>query len=44
MNLKKKDVILPDNKKLPTHLFQFKECEIKFDKESIDIILSQIEK
>ena len=42
--LKKKEVILPDNKKLPTHLFQFKECEIKFDKESIDIILSQIEK
>jgi glycogen synthase kinase 3 beta len=42
--LKKKDVVLPDNKKLPEHLFKFKECEIKFDKESIDIILQQIEK
>ena len=42
--LKKKDVVLPDNKKIPKHLFEFKECEIKFDKESIDKILSQIQK
>ena len=43
-DLKKKDVVLPDNKKLPEHLFKFKECEIKFDKDSIDIILQQLEK
>ena len=43
-DLKKKDVVLPDNKKLPEHLFKFKECEIKFDKGSIDLILQQIEK
>ena len=43
-DIKKKGVKLPGNKKLPEHLFQFKECEIKFDKKSIDIILSQLEK
>ena len=43
-DLKKKNVVLPENKTLPTHLFQFKECEIKFDKDSIDIIMTQIEK
>ena len=42
--LKKKDVHLPDNKKLPKHLFEFKECEIKFDKDSIEKLLSQIQK
>ena len=42
--LKQKDVILPDNKKLPKHLFEFKECEINFDKESIQKLLSQIQK
>ncbi len=42
--LKQKEVVLPDNKKIPKHLFEFKECEIKFDKESIDKILSQIQK
>ena len=42
--LKKKDVILPENKKLPKHLFEFKECEINFDKESIQKLLSQIQK
>ena len=41
--LKKKDVLLPDNKKLPSHLFKFKECEINFDKESIQKLISQIE-
>ena len=42
--LKQKDVKLPDNKKLPSHLFEFKECEINFDKESIQKILSQVQK
>ena len=42
--LKQKDVKLPDNKKLPTHLFEFKECEMNFDKESIQKLLSQIQK
>ena len=36
--------MLPNNKKLPEHLFQFKQCEILFDKDSIDKILAQIEK
>ena len=43
-DIKKKNVALPQNKKLPTHLFQFKECEINFDKESINTIMKQIEK
>ena len=43
-DLKKKNVILPDNKKLPKHLFEFKECEINFDKDSIQKLLSQIQK
>ena len=38
------DVVLPENKTLPTHLFQFKDCEINFDKNSIDIIMTQLEK
>ena len=42
--LKQKEVILPDNKKIPKHLFEFKECEINFDKVSIQKILSQIQK
>ena len=42
--LKQKDVKLPDNKKLPTHFFEFKECEMNFDKESIQKLLSQIQK
>jgi len=43
-DLKKKDVVLPGNKKLPKHLFEFKDCEINFDKESIQKLLSQIQK
>ncbi len=42
--LKQKVVILPENKKIPKHLFEFKECEINFDKESIQKLLSQIQK
>jgi len=37
-DLKKKDV------KIPKHLFEFKQCEIDFDKENIQKLLSQIEK
>ena len=43
-DIKKKNVVLPENKTPPTHLFQFKDCEINFDKNSIDIILTQLEK
>ena len=41
---KKKDIKLPNNKSLPQHLFEFKKCEIDFDKESIQKLLSQIQK
>ena len=37
-DLKKKDA------KIPKHLFEFKQCEIDFDKENIQKLLSQIEK
>ena len=40
--IKKKEVKLPENKSLPKHLFQFKQCEIDFDKESIMKLNSQI--
>ena len=43
-DIKKKGALLPNNKPLPTHLFQFKQCEIQFDKDSIDKILAQVEK
>ena len=42
--LKQKDVKLPDNKNIPKHLFEFKQCEFDFDKESIDKLLSSIQK
>jgi glycogen synthase kinase 3 beta len=42
--LKQKEVKLPENKSLPKHLFEFKQCEIDFDKESIQKLLSQIQK
>ena len=42
--LKRKEVSLPNKKKLPKHLFKFKPCEIKFDKDSIEKLLSQIQK
>jgi glycogen synthase kinase 3 beta len=38
------DLKLPNGKKLPKHLFEFKTCEINFDKENIDFLLSQITK
>ena len=40
--LKQKEVKLPENKSLPKHLFQFKQCEIDFDKESIMKLNAQI--
>ena len=42
--LKQKVVKLPENKSLPKHLFEFKQCEIDFDKESITKICEQIKK
>ena len=40
--LKKKDFKLPNGKSVPKHIFQFKECEIQFDKENINKILKDI--
>ena len=37
-DLKKKDA------KIPKHLFEFKQCEINYDKENIQKLLSQIKK
>ena len=42
-DLRNGDVILPNGKNLPKHLFEFKQCEIDYDKDSIEFILSQIE-
>ena len=42
--LKQKVVKLPENKSLPKHLFEFKQCEIDFDKESITKLCEQIKK
>ena len=42
--LKQKDVKLPNDKALPSHLFEFKDCEMNFDKESIQKLLSQVQK
>ena len=42
--LKQKVVKLPENKSLPKHLFEFKQCEIDFDKESISKLCEQIKK
>ena len=42
--LKQKVVKLPENKSLPKHLFEFKQCEIDFDKESITKLYEQIKK
>ena len=42
-DLRNGDVELPNGKSLPKHLFEFKQCEIDYDKDSIEFILSQIE-
>ena len=40
--LRNPDLILPNGKSIPKHLFQFKECEINFDKESIEFLIYQL--
>ena len=42
--LRNLDLNLPNGKKLPSHLFEFKTCEINYDKENIYFLLSQIQK
>ena len=42
--LKQKVVKLPENKSLPKHLFEFRQCEIDYDKESISKLCEQIKK
>ena len=42
--LRNLDLNLPNGKKLPNHLFEFKTCEINYDKENIHFLLSQIQK
>ena len=41
-DLKKKEKKLIKEKVIPNHLFEFQECEINFDKEDIENILSQV--
>ena len=42
-DLRNGDIQLPNGKPLPPHIFKFKQCEIDFDKESIEFLLDQIE-
>ena len=42
-DLRNGDYELPNGKDLPKHLFEFQQCEIDYDKDSIEFILSQIE-
>ena len=42
-DLRNNDIRLPNGKKMPSHLFQFKKCEIDCDKESIEFLLSQFD-
>jgi len=37
-DLRGDNVILPNGKSLPPHLFKFKKCEIEFDKDSIEFL------
>ena len=39
-DLRNDDIKLPNGKPLPDHLFKFKQCEIEFDKESIEFLLA----
>ena len=41
-DMKKKDFKLPNGNSVPKHIFQFKECEIQYDKENINKILKAI--
>ena len=43
-DLRKSDIKLPNGHDLPKHLFEFLPCEKQCDKESIDFLLSQVEK
>ena len=40
--MKKKDFKLPNGNSVPKHIFQFKECEIQYDKENINKILKEV--
>ena len=40
--LRNPHLVLPNGKKIPKHLFQFQECEINFDKESIEFLIYQL--
>ena len=42
-DLRQNDIKLPNGKPLPSHIFKFKQCEIDFDKESIEFLLTQLE-
>ena len=42
-DLRNSDIKLPNGKALPQHIFQFKQCEIDCDKESIEFLLAQME-
>ena len=42
-DLRNGDIQLPNGKPLPSHIFKFKQCEIDFDKESIEFLLDQTE-
>ena len=41
-DMKKKDFKLPNGNSVPKHIFQFKECEIQYDKENINKILKEV--
>ena len=41
-DMKKKDFKLPNGKGLPKHIFQFKECEIQYDKENINKLIKDV--
>ena len=41
-DMKKKDFKLPNGKALPKHIFQFKECEIQYDKENINKLIKDV--
>ena len=41
-DMKKKDFKLPNGNSVPKHIFQFKECEIQYDKENINKLLKEV--
>ena len=40
--LRDPNLLLPNGKGVPNHLFKFQECEVNYDKESIEFLLLQI--